>query len=138
MLERKTIDIKTNIITTNIAITYILTEDGKAKNLKFWVQENFKDDTTTIYVVDVFGKHLFDYRGKSRTDLIEERAIFREYQALFGNKRWLNYVIKKEMFKTEKLANVMKPYRDFIEIDTKYLDKVIKKTFKEVDDIWTQ
>lgn len=138
MLERKMIDIRTFLVETNISITYILGEKGIAKNVKFWVRKEFKDDTTTLYVIDVLSKNIFEYRGRKRTDQIDEKEIFREYQRLFADKQWLNYVTKTEKFRTEKAANLKVPHLNFIEIDVEYLEKVIQKRYSiKLEDINT-
>ena len=136
MVERKIIDIRAFSLKPTVCVSYIVTNDIEnkitfANNVKFWVKEERMNDREILYDVDIFIKNIFNYQGRKRNESINEQEIFRMYQKLFAKKKWLNYKLRTQKFKMEKLASMRKPFRDFVEVSQEFLEEQIQKTYTE-------
>jgi len=153
-MERRTISIFANDLSNpTVCITYNVRVDEDvgityARTIQFWLRNDRVDDLETLMVarnlhwniLDASGnatRHMyipFSYRGcvTVKSDIVftnkefDEKIIYVQYQKLYARVFWRNYDTKEEKFNTERLATVMKPYRNFVLATKEFLDEQIK------------
>ena len=128
MAERKIINIYAFDTKPSLCVSYLTEFDTfeevfKPKHITFWARNDMLESFEYLYMLKKFMRKT----SKAKT----EKGIYREYQKLFAKLKWLNYIVEKENYKTERMARDKKPYRDF-ELVTKEivetkLEKIIMK-----------
>jgi len=135
-MERKVISIfAKDFSNPTLCLTYIVRVDADigvtyAQNLQFWIGEDKTEDFETLTVARNLRINIFLASG-NQLKSVAEKDIFIQYQKLYAREFWRNYDIKEQKYKTERLANVMKPYRNFTLLTKDYIDTQLKSLLKK-------
>ena len=124
LLERKTISIFAYDLDPTVAITYNVSKEDTIDNIQFWVRENFKYNYSIL-------RRILDMISKLEILKIEnpiiEKDIYRFYQETFDIECLnANYKITVDEFRTKKMSNTIKPYRNFIKTTKQSINIFIK------------
>jgi hypothetical protein len=113
-LERKTISIYACDFDPTVAITYNVISDDYVENLQFWIREDYKYNYSIL-------RRVLDMMSQLETiepfSEIIEKDIYRSYQEAFDIESLnANYKSTVDEFRTKKVANDLRPYRNFVKI----------------------
>lgn len=124
MLERKTISIYAYDFEPTVAITYNVTKEDVVENLQFWIREDYKYNYSILRrILDM----IYLLQIISIETPIIEKDIFRIYQEKFGIEcLHKNYKLTVDEFRTKKMSNTIKPYRNFIKSSKQSINIFIK------------
>ena len=122
-LERKTISIYAFDFEPTVAITYNVNGEGIVENLQFWIREDYKYNYSILRrILDM----LFELEVDKGEHIIE-KDIFKVYQETFDIENLnANYKLTVDEFRTKKMSNTIKPYRNFIKSSKQSINIFIK------------
>jgi hypothetical protein len=121
--ERKNINIYAYDMKPTICVSYMVEVDtfkevAIPKYITFWARKDMLESFDFLYTLRKFMR---------KTETVKtEKDIYREYQKMFSKLKWINYVVEKEKFKTQRVARVKKPYRDFELVTKEFIEKQIE------------
>jgi hypothetical protein len=116
---RKTVSIpKNNQIV--YCLTYNFDDENIATNLQWWIEEESQDNVTYLYRIS----QLISGIKANSKEIITEKTIFAQFQNL--NK----FSVRIEKFNTLRLSKLRKPYRNFVLLNEKEIDKKIDDYIK--------
>ena len=134
LLERKTISIYAYDLEPTVAITYNVNGEGIVENLQFWIREDYKYNYSILRrILDMLSQlEIFGIEN----DVIE-KIIFRTYQEAFDiESLTANYKITVDEFRTKKMSNTIKPYRNFIKSSKQSINIFIKNYIEKGELKW--
>lgn len=124
MEERKIINIYAFDMKPTICVSYLTEVDTFKevtipKHITFWARQDRLENFELIYTLKKFMQKI----EKVKT----EKEIYQEYQKMFAKLKWINYIVEKDNFKTERMARAKKPYRDFELVTKEFIEKQFEK-----------
>ena len=124
MLERKTISIYAYDFEPTVAITYNVNREDIVENLQFWIREDYKYNYSILRrILDMISQ----LKNIEPFSEITEKDVFRAYQETFDIESLnANYTIKVDEFRTKKMSNTIKPYRNFVKSSKESINIFIK------------
>ena len=137
LLERKTISIYAYDFEPTVAITYNVNREGTVVNLQFWVREDYKYNYSILRrILDMIYK-LNDVKIFSDNSILTEKDIFKTYQEAFDIESLnANYKITVSEFRTKKMSDTIKPYRNFIKSSKQSINIFIKNYIEKGEVKW--
>ena len=124
LLERKTISIYAYDFEPTVTITYNVSREGIVENLQFWIREDFKYNYSILRRILDMLSQLENIEPFSE---VIEKDIYRTYQQAFDIETLTtNYKITVDAFRTKKMSNTIKPYRNFIKSSKESINIFIK------------
>lgn len=132
-MERKTISIFAfDTSSPTICLTYNILVDSDigityGDNLQFWIRQDKIEDYDILLVAQKLLRNILLASG-NQLKTVKEKEIFIQYQKEFAREKWNAMSVKIDTYNTERLANVMRPYRNFALAKRDFIDKQILKS----------